>query len=178
MRVFVSVSLPTEVKDELYMIQGLISPSLAKIKWVPKKNIHLTLKFLGEVDNIDDIHKKLSKVEFNSFYLKLMEFEMLPKGKYTNKPYVARLWINIKPFENIIKLQQGVDAELFSGYQKFSPHITLGRVKMIKKNKEFLDVVKKIKIKPIEFKINSFQLMQSKLSKDGSKYIVLKKYKS
>ena len=69
MRVFVSVSLPTEVKDELYKVQKLISPSLAKIKWVPKKNIHLTLKFLGEVDNIDDIRKKFSKVEFNSFIL-------------------------------------------------------------------------------------------------------------
>lgn len=178
MKIFVSVSLPTEIKNELYGVQKSISPALAKIKWVPKKNLHLTLKFIGEVENIDKIHEKLSKIKFKSFNVKLDEFEMHPWGKHTKAGYAARLGVNIKPFDDIIKLQQEVDAELFSGYQKFSPHITLGRLKMIKKKKEFLDFVKEIKIKPVEFKINSFKLMQSKLSKDGSKYIVLKKYKS
>ena len=49
---------------------------------------------------------------------------------------------------------------------------------MVKKEKEFLELIKGIEIKPIEFEVNSFQLMQSKLSKDGSKYFVLKEYKA
>ena len=67
MRVFISVDLPKEGRDELYRIQKLINPSLAKIKWVPKKNIHLTLKFIGEVESIDEIHERLSKIKFNPF---------------------------------------------------------------------------------------------------------------
>ena len=178
MKVFVSVGLPTEVKDELYKVQKLISPSLAKIKWVPKKNLHLTLKFIGEVENINEIHEKLSEIKFKPFNIKLGKFEMRSKGKYTNKNYSALLWSNVEPHDKIIELQQEVDSELFSGYQKFLPHITLGRIKMVKKEKEFLELIKGIEIKPIEFEVNSFQLMQSKLSKDGSKYFVLKEYKA
>jgi RNA 2',3'-cyclic 3'-phosphodiesterase len=175
-RVFVSVGLPTEVKDELYDVQKLVFPSLAKIRWVPKKNIHLTLKFLGEVNNLEEIHEKLSRISFKSFKVHLANF-----GAFPSWENLKVFWVGLEPSKNVIKLQQEIDSELLSfsnDYQKFSPHLTLGRVKMIKKKKEFLNIVKKIEVNPIEFKINSFQLMQSKLSKDGSKYFVLKEYKA
>ena len=51
-------------------------------------------------------------------------------------------------------------------------------IKFVKKKEEFLKVLKEIEVKHIEFEINEFKLMESKLSKDGSKYIVLKEYKT
>ncbi len=177
MRVFVGVDLHKDVKEELHRIQKLIFPSLAKIKWVPKKNLHLTLKFLGEVESVDEIHEKLSNISFDSFKVKLGDFGAFPSWKNVNV-----FWVGVEPSKDVIKLQQKVDSELLSfsnTYQKFSPHLTLGRVKSIKKKKEFFGFINKgIKVKPIEFEINSFQLMQSKLSKDGSKYFVLKEYKA
>lgn len=176
MRVFVAIDLPEEVKNELYRIQKLINPSLAKIKWVPKKNLHLTLKFLGEVDDIDDIHQKMSKIKFEPFEVNLKNFGAFPSWENINV-----FWVDMEPHKEIINLQQKVDAELFNfsnKYQKFSPHLTLGRVKSIKKEKEFFKVIKSIKINPIKFEVDEFQIMESKLSKDGSKYITLKKYKS
>jgi len=181
MRAFIAIELPLHIKEILYAIQKQIGGENAKIGWVAKKNLHLTLKFIGEVENIDEIHKNLSDVKFNPFKVRLNDFEVCPRGKYTDINYMDLLWVNVEPKENLIKLQQEVDSELlnlFPTYQKFSPHFTLGRVKMIKKKKEFFEVVKKIKVKPIEFEINSFKLMQSKLSKDGSKYFVLKEYKA
>lgn len=176
MRLFVAVELPIEVKDELYRIQKLINPGLAKIKWVPKKNLHLTLKFIGEVTDVEKIEKKLSKIKFNPFSVRLDKF-----GAFPSWDKIQVFWAGLGPKKDIVELQQNVDSELFSLFkkdQKFSPHLTLGRVKMIKKEEEFLKAIKKIKIKPLEFKINEFKLMQSRLTKDGSKYFVLKGYKS
>jgi RNA 2',3'-cyclic 3'-phosphodiesterase len=175
MRAFVAVELPKEVKDELYRIQKLINPSLAKIKWVPKKNIHLTLKFIGEVKDLKEIHEKLSKIKFNLFQVKLGEF-----GSFPSWEDMRVFWINLVPPKNIIKLQQAVDVELlkFSDRQDFSPHLTLGRIKVIKREKEFMKLIKSIEVKPIKFNVSEFKLMQSKLSKDGSKFITLKKYKA
>ncbi len=176
MRVFIAVDLPKEVKDELYGIQKLIFPSLAKIKWVPKKNLHLTLKFLGEVADVDEIDKKLSEINFKPFEASLGKF-----GIFKNKKEIRVLWVDLEPHKNIIDLQQEIDSELlslFGKYQKFSPHLTLGRIKSIKKEKEFLKSIEEIKVNPIKFKINEFQLVQSILSKDGSKFKVLKEYKA
>ena len=55
MRLFISIDLPREIKDYLFGIQKQVRQ--AKITWVPKKNLHLTLKFLGEVkeDKVEEI---------------------------------------------------------------------------------------------------------------------------
>ncbi|MCD4759367.1 RNA 2',3'-cyclic phosphodiesterase [archaeon] len=177
MRLFIAVELPKEVKEELYRIQKLIKPSLAKIKWVPKKNLHLTLKFIGETEvSVEEISERLSKIKFDSMKVGLDNFGVFSKGNETKV-----LWVDIKPGGEVIELQQKVDSELFSLFkkdQKFKLHLTLGRVKFVKKKEEFLKVLKEIEVKHIEFEINEFKLMESKLSKDGSKYIVLKEYKT
>ena len=177
MRVFTAIKLPLEVKNELYRVQKLINPGLAKIKWVPKKNLHLTLKFIGDVDNFEEIHDKLKGIEIIPFLARLGDF-----GTFPNLLNVKVLWADLVPHKKIIELQQEIDSELLgftNEYQMFSPHLTLGRIKKIKKVNEFHKLIRNdISIKPIEFEVNSFQLMQSKLSKDGSKDIVLKEYKS
>ena len=102
-------------------------------------------------------------------------------GTFPNFSNIKVFWIDLIPRKKIIKLQQEIDSELLNfsnAYQSFSQHLALGRVKKIKKKNEFNNAIRDISVKPIEFEINSFQLMQSKLSKDGSKYIVLKEYKS
>jgi RNA 2',3'-cyclic 3'-phosphodiesterase len=180
MRLFVAIELPKEVKDELFRIQKLIPSKFAKIKWVSKKNLHLTLKFIGETD-VETISKKLKEIKFESFKLNLSKFEMCSRGKYTKKSYVARLWVNIKPLQNIIKLQQNVDSVLLGvvkGDQKFSPHLTLGRVKLVKKKEALVKVLKEISVNPLEFEINEFKLMQSKLTKDGPIYSVVERFKA
>ena len=177
MRLFVAVDLPGEVKDELYRIQKLINPSLAKIKWVPKKNLHLTLKFLGECPDTREVEEKLSKIKFDPFKVKLNNF-----GAFPSWNEIKVFWVSLTPEKKITALQQKIDSELFSLFKKdqqFSPHLTLGRIKRIKKKKQFFELIsKEIEVKPIEFKINEFKLMQSKLTKDGSKYLILKNYKA
>ena len=49
MRLYVGVELPKNIKDELFDIKKNFNGRLAKVNWIAKKNLHLTLKFLGEV---------------------------------------------------------------------------------------------------------------------------------
>lgn len=179
MRLFIAIELPKEIKDELFKIQKLISPSLAKIKWVSKKNLHLTLKFIGETD-VDPtvLVEKLNRVSFKSIKTSLFEFGAFPT---ISSSKVNILWVNLNPVPALINLQQEVDSELFTMFKKdqmFSPHLTLGRVKLIKKKDKFLNILKKISVKPIEFEINEFKLMQIKLTKDGPVYSIVERFKS
>ena len=179
MRLFIAIELPREVKDELFRVQKLIPSKFAKIKWVSKKNLHLTLKFIGETEvSPAEIGEKLKGIKFKSIKTNLLEFGAFPT---LSSSRINILWVNLKSMGELIDLQQEVDSELFGMFkrdQKFSPHLTLGRVKLIKKKDEFLKVLKEINVKPIEFEMNEFKLMQSKLTKDGPIYSTVESFKA
>jgi RNA 2',3'-cyclic 3'-phosphodiesterase len=170
MRLFVGLELPKEIKNELFKIQKSIPNNLVKVKWVAKKNLHLTLKFLGEIDKeeIEEIKNRLNKIKFKPFEVKLTKF-----GFFSNSGNVRVLFAELFPKKNIINLQQKIDGELLSLFkndQKFNPNLTLGRVKAVKKKNEFLACLEKTKIKPLSFSVKEFYLIESKLTKEGPQY--------
>lgn len=167
MRLFIAINLPKEVKDYLWELKEEFR-DLGKFNFIAKKNYHITLKFLGDVkeDKLEDIKQKLSKIKFSSF-----EDSLNKLGCFNNRV----LWINLNQKENVLKLAKLIDQEFMEKEQRFSDHITLARIKNIKKKNEFIKKLE-IKIKPIKFKISSFELMKSDLSKDGPKYTVLETY--
>ena len=168
MRCFIAIFPSKEIKEYLCQIQKQIGNKCIKAKWIPKSQLHITLKFLGNIkeDKLGKIKEKLSKIKFNSF-----EDSLNQLGSFNNKV----LWVNLNKKENILKLAKLIDQEFMETEQRFSDHITLARIKNLKKKNEFLKKLK-TKIKPIKFKVNSFELMKSTLSKDGSRYEVLETY--
>ena len=178
MRLFVGVLLPDEVKNEIFEIQKKIGNKNAKINWVYKKNLHLTLKWLGEVEEnkLNIIGNCLENVKFKIIKAKI--------GKLSNFEHLGKirvLWIGFEPKDEIIDLQKKIDAsllEIFRGDQRFNPHLTLGRVKLIKKLKEFKEDYKNTEINKLEFTISEFCLISSRLTKDGPIYKTMKRFKS
>lgn len=174
MRCFIAIFLSKEVTEYLCQIQKQISNKYAKIKWIPKSQQHLTIKFLGNIDGnkLKQIKEKLNKIKLKHFEVSLNSLGIFP-----NKDFIRVLWVNLNPKDKIFELSKNIDQELieFSNKQEFSDHITLGRVKFLKNKEEFLKKLN-LKIKPINFKITSFELMKSDLSKDGPKYTVLEAY--
>ena len=172
MKIFIAINLPKEIKYELYSIQGRLK-NLGKVVWVPKKNFHLTLKFLGYIDKskLALVKEKLAKLKFKKFKLTLNDIGFFPNA---SKPRVV--WIGISPANKFIELQHNIDGELLSLFpepEKFTSHITLGRIKILK-NKELL---KKLPMpQKLEFEVNSFGIMESKATKDSPEYIVLETY--
>ncbi len=176
MRLFIGLILPKEVRDFLFNVQKINHSNLAKIKWVPKKNLHLTLKFLGEVDpsKLDLIISKLNKINFEPFYARVKNMGFFGKGED-----VKVIWSGITPLKKIISLQHKVDQELLSVFkfdQSFVPHITLGRVKKIKSDKFISTFSKSKRVESKDFLVEGFCLIQSKVTKDGSNYFILEQF--
>jgi len=167
MRLFIAIKLPKEVKDYLWELKEEFR-GVGKFNFISKKNYHITLKFLGNIkeDKLEEIKQKLSKIKFNSF-----EDSLNKLGCFNNKV----LWINLNQKENVLKLAKLIDQEFMEREQRFSDHITLARIKNIKKKNEFMKKLE-TKIKQMKFKISSFELIKSDLSKDGPKYTVLETY--
>lgn len=126
-RLFVAIDLPEEVKS---LLSGF-NRELPIARWVGTDELHLTLRFLGEVgeDTFSAIRSALSKVSFASFPLTLCGVGHFPPRRH---PRV--LWVGMEPCEPLLKLQQDVelalmDAGISPDDRPFSPHITLARLK-------------------------------------------------
>lgn len=177
MRLFIGIFLPKEILDYLYEVQNILKKSLpAKITWVNKKILHLSLKFLGEINEnkINEIKERLSKIKFKPFKVNLDKM-----GVFPNENYIRVIWIGLSPKGKVIGLQQKIDSELldlFPKDQRFSAHMTFGRVKFIKDKEEFKKNLE-IDIEEKEFEIKEFCLVKSELSKDGPKYEILERFK-
>ncbi len=178
MRLFVAIELPEDLKDELLSAQRKLSSGIAKISWVPKRKFHLTLKFLGEVDEgkVSDIMNRLGSVKFAKFRLCLDKIGFFQDSR---KNSLRVIWVSVSPEKEVIAIQQKVDEallDMFSSAQKFQSHITLGRVKSIKKPKDFMDLANKASVSPECFTVNCFKLCQSMKIGAGYRYTMLREF--
>lgn len=174
MRLFVAVELPKEIKDELYTFQLKLKPFL-KAVFVHKKNLHLTLKFLGDVEEkkVEGIKRKLKEIKLKKFKVKLDG-----TGVFPNEKFIKIVWVGLSPEKKVMDLQKAVDGELIEFSERetrFVSHLTLARVKNVKHKKELLDLLKAMRVKG-EFTISEFSLIKSELSKDGPSYTTLDTY--
>jgi 2'-5' RNA ligase len=125
-RLFIAIDLPDEVKDDLanicFGVQGA--------KWVPKDQMHLTIRFIGDVDEAGyhAISDGLSDVVASRFTMMLKGVGYFPPH---NKPKV--LWVGLEKNEALMELRDFVEKSLReSGVEpeerKFAAHITLARL--------------------------------------------------
>jgi len=93
MRTFIAINLPKEVKDYLFDLQKEFRDS-GKINFVHKSNLHLTIKFLGQVDEnkLKEIKEKLSNIKFKPF-----EVYLNNTGIFPNKDFIRILWVDLIP---------------------------------------------------------------------------------
>ena len=125
MRLFIAIDLPKKIKDEL----ALISFGLPQARWVKPEQLHLTLRFIGEVDGalFQELKSALESVSGSSFPLRLQGLGCFPPRR---DPRV--LWVGIEESVELTGLRKKVDSCLANlglppEQRKFSPHITLAR---------------------------------------------------
>ena len=136
MRLFIAIDIPKEIKDYLCGIQQKIVDSKNKIRLVNKDNMHLTLKFLGEVqpDKAEILNKNLKETPFKPFSVNLDSI-----GVFPSEDYIRVVWVGLKPEEPVLELQKNIDEslkQLFKKEKDFKPHLTIARVKYIEGKKE------------------------------------------
>lgn len=179
-RTFVAIDIPSPARKVIAAVQRRFLPLDLKASWVRPENVHLTLKFLGNInpDLVPEIVDALSPVASSCppFSLSLKETGLFPKK---GAPRV--LWVGLMdPGEQLRRLQgrvTGVLAE--AGFQPdkgvFTPHLTVGRIKSSKNSGKLKEMVAAgLKVEPVTFKVAEVVLYKSQLSPEGSRYTVLK----
>src|SRR3990167_2243722 len=137
MRSFIAIELTNEIKDELAQIQARLKYSGADVKWVEKNNIHLTLKFLGEVSE-DRTKAVVSVLDDIAKGSKPFEMTIRDIGAFPKIDYPRVVWVGLdKGASESKEITQRIEEELErSGFEResraFSPHLTIGRVRSAK----------------------------------------------
>ncbi|MBW3013708.1 RNA 2',3'-cyclic phosphodiesterase [Candidatus Woesearchaeota archaeon] len=164
MRLFIAVKVPGEIEEELRRIQDGLNQEGLKLP----KEFHITLKFLGEIDekDIDSLKTKLTNISFNSFKLTLYGLDVFTPKR------IRVVHISVKPPEQVTELFEKIHkaTDEIPIDHPFTAHITIARVKFLEDRKAFLDKVDKINVKPLEFNINAFYLIKSTLTGTGPIY--------
>ena len=166
MRLFVAIDLPESVKERL----ALLCCGLPGARWVAPEQMHLTLRFIGEVDGglFLDIRDALAEIEGESFSLHLSDIGFFPPR---GKPRV--IWVGLQKHEPLLKLRNRLESRLVDlGLEpegrKFSPHITLARLKNtpIIKTVRFLEAHSRFCTS--QFSVKNFHLYSSVLGRKGA----------
>jgi RNA 2',3'-cyclic 3'-phosphodiesterase len=176
-RAFVCITFPEEVIKELSRIQSSLEKYNFTGKLTELENLHLTLKFLGEIspEVLNKVKDKLSRIEFKPFKAKLLQV-----GTFNIKGKPKIVWVKIGG-EAIFHLQKQIDIalkDLFPIEERFMSHLTIARIKYLKSKAEFNDFIKSIKPKPLTFEVNEFKLNSSVLLPLGPVYTILESYSS
>ena len=126
-RLFVGLDLPERTRATL---SGL-AIGIPGAHWVPEENLHLTLRFIGEVDEdeANDLHDALSAVRAPAFTLEIAGTGVFETAR---KPHT--LWASVAKSDPLVRLQGKVESALVRAglkreERKFKPHITLARLK-------------------------------------------------
>jgi len=180
MRIFISIELPDEIKKNLDKLMAKLKETEAAVKWVKAENLHLTLKFLGWVEDkqLDNLIK-LTKEAVSGFESFKISFENL--GTFPSGENPKIIWVGTdKGGQELCKLAKNLEQTLAAaGYSKesreFRSHITIGRVK----KKQGADKLKE-KIKSLsapkfgEVLVDRISIMESTLTKSGAIYKKIK----
>ena len=160
-----------EIQDQLRNIPG------ARVSWGRTEGIHLTLKFLGDVDAIliPEITEDLSRTDIPVCHINLCTTGC---GAFPNfrKPRV--LWIGVDGGESLLELQKSIDTRLSEfGFpperRRFHPHLTVGRIRTIDRDSPLTDRFREIELPPVEWQVSEVKVMSSTLKPGGAEYRIL-----
>ncbi len=178
MRCFVAVDIPEEAKNELRRLQQQIRKSCGSdMRASFTKDVHITLKFLGELTlpKAEEVKKKLGSCRFKKINAALDGI-----GVFPSESYVRVIWAGVQPDSEIIKLQKEVDEALQADFRKekdFKAHVTLARVKRVGDKEKVIQMLKGIKAEKVLFEVNEFKLKRSILTPEGPVYEDLEVYR-
>ncbi len=180
LRAFLAAELPSTIQDRIEAATADLHERLGSelIRWVPSRNIHLTLKFLGEVSatNMRLIMDLLTAraAQYDPFEVVVGGFGAYPSAR---RPRV--LWIGLRAPAELAELQRDIEAATarlgYSGEARgFSPHLTIGRVRQNASSVDLQTI--RAEIEGIDvanmgtFRVEAIHLFKSDLNPRGSVY--------
>jgi 2'-5' RNA ligase len=178
MRTFIAIELPAEIQTAIAALQDDLRRARAEVSWTKPGNIHLTLKFLGEIEEGMAGAAAQACVEVTQgcapFALSLGGTGAFPNAK---QPRV--LWVGFQDgVSEARRLQAQLDERLAAaGFAKeerpVHPHLTMGRVKSRRGAAELLKRAEAYQLPELSFVAREIVLMRSELHPAGARYTPL-----
>ena len=168
-RIFTGLELPADVVQALSMLRG----GLPGARWIEPENYHLTLRFIGDVDDAlaHEVASLLGKVRRPALELR---FDGLSSfGGRRPRAVIATL----EPMQDLMDLQAeherlmqrvGLEPE----GRKYMPHVTLARLRDSSSRRVADYLATRAFIAPLPFRVSRFVLFSSRASVGGGPYVV------
>ena len=183
MRAFIAIELPKETKLALAKLEDQLKKTNADVKWVTPENLHLTLKFLGDIDvaQANEINGIIENVANNypPYAIKIYSVGAFPKLSLL-KVVWAGIDTGVDETKKIFKeLEEGIEKlGIPKDERPFSTHITLGRTRSPSNRKllakEIERITENFELNNAEFQVDKITFFKSTLSSNGPTYEVLK----
>lgn len=179
-RVFCAIEMPTEVRERVAQHGDQLRRSLPEVQasWTKPENIHLTLKFFGNISQQQAMKASEAASRaiagMSTFTIRIEE-----PGSFPARGPARVLWIGIKdPTGKLIKLQLKFDTECETeGFSKedraFHPHLTVARLRTPRGARTLSENHNELRFEPAEVTVSSLILFRSELSPKGSRYTII-----
>jgi len=178
-RLFIAINLPTEVRHLAHAAAAPLREAAPHVHWVAERNLHLTLKFLGEV--ADDVGATIvDALGAATARHRRPELELTGLGAFPNFRRPRVVWAGIVPDPRLELLQHDLEVACETlGFEvegrPFRPHVTLGRVKVAAAPEEVRALARAARSARLHAActVESVDVMRSDPSRDGARYSVL-----
>jgi len=172
MRAFIAVELPESLKNHLSQIQEDLKTCNLECKWIKPANIHLTLKFLGDIDQkqLGQIKTILKQVASNlsCFEVSIDGFGFFPNEKRPRVFFLSTT--NQERLKSIVnQLEEALEKIGFPIEDRFRSHLTLARIKTLKNIELLKEKIKDVKMEG-KLTVKELALYKSTLTPSGAIY--------
>ncbi len=179
LRAFIAIEIPAEIQQKIHREVTTFRKGIdALVRWVPPQNMHLTLKFLGDISpNSLDFLRQMLRTEAEN--VPSFEIHLAGLGAFPNLKRPRVLYIGIQAPAALDTLQRGIEsASRRLGYEAeerpFSAHLTLGRVKQNVSAVEQQQIRRAVESTQVDLlgttRVDSVHLYKSELNPGGSVY--------
>lgn len=181
-RAFLAIELSDGVRASLAALTTHLRKSAPKVSWVQPQNMHLTLRFLGDIAPsaldllLDELARPLCEIE--CFHLSVQGI-----GAFPNQRKPAVIWASIgDPSERLFEAQALTESAARSiglepEERPFTPHITLGRVRDRRQPIELFDAIERDEeFRAGEFSVHAVSLFSSELTPEAAIHRKLKEF--
>ena len=174
-RTFICIEIPDRIKERIAELQRELRRTDAQVSWAKPSNIHLTIKFLGDVTR-PRIERVIHAVERAASSIAAFEVEVGGAGCFPSPRSPRVLWIGLTGLPDLLKqLHASIEDELYGeGFpresKRFSPHLTIGRVRAPKNANRLAEELLATGFEPEKFPAREIIVMRSDLKPTGSVY--------
>lgn len=174
MRLFIALEIPSATRESLATLLASMRSITKEPRWVRAENLHVTLKFLGEVaeGKVDAVRNALREIRSD----KVVALEFRGSGFFPNEKHPRVFWAGMEASPNLKTLASDIESAMEKlgiprEKREFSPHLTLARFERPRLPEALRKLITDNQQREFgSLRTNEFHLIQSTLKPAGAEY--------